>query len=308
MVHNIAIIGSGPAGLTAALYAGRSSLKPLVIEGNMPGGQLTTTTDVENWPGEVSIKGPEVMKKLRDHAAYYGAQFLGDLVVRVDFSQKPYKLYTENGEEIKAHSVIIASGASHKKLKVPGELEYWGKGVTTCATCDGPFYRNQEVVIAGGGNTAITEASFLSRFASKITLVQILPELSANDPLKHKVLEDPKVSILYNSKIVEIKGNSYGMLDSLIIENHITKEVMHLKAAGLFIAIGFKPNTDMFQEQLEMDEFGYLKLTDTTKTSKEGIFAAGDVSDYRYMQAITSAGFGCMAALDCEQYLRKLGS
>ena len=303
MVHNVVIIGSGPAGLTAGVYTARATLKPLIVDGNLPGGQLMTTTDVENWPGNTSIKGPALMMNMRAHAEHYGATFLGDTITNIDLSSRPYTLFTQGGEELKTRAIIIATGAAHRKLNVPGEHEYWGKGVTTCATCDGPFYRDQEVVIAGGGNTAVTEASFLSRFASKITIVQNLAELSANDPLKFKVLEDPKVSFVYSSVIREIKGDGNHM-KAIVVEHQQTKKQTTIPAAGLFIAIGFKPNTDLFKGHLDMDSFGYLKLTDHTKTNKEGVFAAGDVSDYRYMQAITAAGFGCMAALDCEQYLR----
>lgn len=303
MIHNVIILGSGPAGLTAGIYTARATLAPLIIDGRLPGGQLMTTTDVENWPGNISIKGPDLMMNMREHATHYGATFLSELITKVDFSTSPYKLFTETGDVLETKSVIITTGSAHRKLNVSGEAEYWGKGVTTCATCDGPFYKDREVVIAGGGNTAVTEASFLSRFASKITIVQNLAQLSANDPLKFKVLEDPKVKILYSSKIIEVNGDG-NHLGSITVEHQETKQKTTIPCAGLFIAIGFKPNTDLFINQLDIDSYGYLKLNGATKTSKEGIFAAGDVCDYRYMQAITSAGFGCMAALDAEQYLR----
>lgn len=304
MAYKVVIIGSGPAGLTAGVYTSRAKLSPLIIEGNLPGGQLMTTTLVENWPGEVSIMGPQLMQKMKEHAKKYGASFESNLVKNVDLSKFPYQIIMDSGKTIETESIIIASGASHKKLDCKGEKEYWGKGVTTCATCDGPFYQDREVIIAGGGNTAVTEASFLSKFASKITIIQILEQLSANDPIKDQVLADPKVSFVYNSKIVEIKGNGEHVT-SIIVENQKTKESKEIPASGIFIAVGFKPNTDMFKGQLDMDQYGYLKLTDGTKTSKEGVFAAGDVSDYRYMQAITAAGLGCMAALDCEKYVRE---
>jgi thioredoxin reductase (NADPH) len=303
MTHKLIIIGSGPAGLSAGIYTARSNLSPLIVDGNRPGGQLMTTTAVENWPGDISVMGPELMMRMRKHAQHYGAQFLDDSIVETDFSKKPYVLKTQTGKVLQADAIIIASGASHKKLNIPGEKEYWGKGVTTCATCDGPFYRDLDVIIAGGGNTAVTEASFLTRFARSITLVQILDELSANDPIKEQVLKDPKVKILTSSAIKSIQGENDKVV-SVTVENHKTKETSIIPASGLFVAIGFRPNTDMFKGQLEMNQYGYLELTKSTHTSKEGIFAAGDVSDYRYMQAITSAGFGCMAALDCEAYLR----
>lgn len=302
MVHKVVIIGSGPAGLTAGIYTSRAKLKPLIIAGNLPGGQLMTTTTVENWPGDITVMGSELMMRMKKHAEHYGATFESDTIKTVDLSSKPYKIFTESGKAIETESIIIATGASHKKLGCKGEAEYFGKGVTTCATCDGPFYQDKDVIIAGGGNTAVTEATFLTRFVRKITLVQILDKLSANDPIKDRVLADSKVEFAYSSKIVEIKGNGEHVT-SIVIENQKTKEVREIEASGIFVAVGFKPNTDMFKGQLDMNEFGYLKLTNGTKTSKEGVFAAGDVSDFRYMQAITAAGLGCMAALDCESYI-----
>ncbi|MCK4264844.1 thioredoxin-disulfide reductase [Candidatus Babeliales bacterium] len=304
MVHKLIILGSGPAGLTAGIYAARGKLSPLIIEGNKPGGQLTTTTYVENWPGEKKILGIELMEKIKKHAEHYGTTFLSDSVIKADLSKKPYTLTTEGGKTLSAESIIIATGASHKKLKAKGEDEYWGKGVTTCATCDAPFYQDKEVVIAGGGNTAVTEAAFLTRFAKKITIIQILDKLSANDPIRDEVEKDPKIEIILNSAIKEIKGDGK-KINVVVIENQKTKESKTIPTSGVFVAIGFKPNTDIFKDQLDMDEFGYLKIIDHTKTSKEGIFTAGDVSDYKYMQAVTSSGFGCMAALDCETYLQK---
>ena len=304
-VRKIIILGSGPAGLTAGIYSARSKLKPLILEGNVPGGQLTTTTDVENWPGDKSVNGPQLMMRMKEHAKHYGSEFMGDQVVKADLSKKPYTLYTEAKKTLQTQSIIIATGASHKKLGCPGEKEYLGKGVTTCATCDGPFYQDKEVIVVGGGNTAVTEASFLTRFVKKVTVVQIMDHITANDPIKDEVIDNPKVEIILSSTVKEIKGDGEKVTE-VVIENQDTKETKSINASGVFVAIGFKPNTDMFKNQLEMDKFGYLKLTDSTRTSKEGIFAAGDVSDYRYMQAITSAGFGCMAALDCEGYLREL--
>ena len=303
MTHKVIIIGSGPAGLTAGIYTGRSKLEPLIIDGKQPGGQLMTTTFVENWPGVTKDTGPKIMADMRAHAEAYGSTFLGDQVSKVDLSSTPYKVHTEGGKVLETQTIIVASGASHKKLGVPGEEEYWGKGITTCATCDAPFYTDKEVVVVGGGNTAVTEASFLTRFTKKITIVQIEESLSANDPIKDDVLGDPDIKFLYNSTIKEMKGDGKH-LKELVIENVKTKETQTIPANGLFVAIGFKPNTDMFKGELEMDKFGYLKLHDQTRTSKDGVFAAGDVADYRYMQAVTAAGFGCMAALDCEQFIR----
>ncbi len=305
MIHKVIILGSGPAGLTAGIYAGRAKLAPLIIEGSQPGGQLMTTTWVENWPGEIHAMGPDIMMKLRDHAAAYGAQFMQDTVVRVDLSQKPYRLYTENGTELATESIIISTGSSHRKLGAIGEQEYWGRGVTTCATCDGPFYQDREVLIAGGGNTAMTEASFLKGFARKVTVVQILDAITANDPIKDTVIGDPKVEIIVSNRVVEIRGDGNHVTE-VVIENQNTKERTTISTAAVFVAVGFSPNTGLFEDQLERDKYGYLILHDKTKTSKDGVFACGDVADYQYRQAITSAGYGCMAALDCESYLRSL--
>jgi len=303
MKHKVVIVGSGPAGLTAAIYLGRAKLNPLVIEGNMPGGQLVSTTYVENWPGNIKILGAQLMHNILDHAKYYGAEFISDLVVSVDFSKQPYKLFTQSGRVIETDSVIISSGSSHKKLGVPGEKEYWGRGVGTCATCDGPFFTDQEIVIAGGGNSAVTEASFLTRFAKKISLVQNCEALTANDPIKDEVLASAKVDVIYSSVITEILGNGEHVT-GIKIKNLKDQQERIIGARGLFIAIGLKPNTEIFKGHLDMDNYGYLKLSGNTQTSKEGIFAAGDVSDYKYMQAIVASGFGCMASLDCEKYLR----
>ncbi|HBS47733.1 TPA: thioredoxin-disulfide reductase [Candidatus Dependentiae bacterium] len=303
MKRKVVIIGSGPAGLTAAIYTARAKLNPLVIEGNSPGGQLVTTTYIENWPGEKKILGAQLMNNIREHAKAYGAEIISDLAVNVDFSSQPYKIFTQSGKIIESDSVIIATGASHRKLNIGGEKEYWGRGVGTCATCDGPFFAEQDVVIIGGGNTAVTEASFLCRFAKKITIIQNLETLSANDPIKDEVLADPKINVVYNSLAMEIVGDGQNVT-GVKIKNQKDNSTSVIPARGVFVAIGFKPNTEIFKNHLEVDSYGYLKLSGSTQTSKEGIFAAGDVADFKYMQAIVSSGFGCMAALDCEIYLR----
>lgn len=305
MVRKVIIIGSGPAGLTAGIYTARSKLQPLIIEGEMPGGQLMTTTAVENWPGYVSIQGPDLMIGMRDQAAHCGAELLMENVVSVDFSQRPYSLTTSSGTTFQAESVIIATGASHKKLHVPGETEYWGRGVTVCATCDAPFYEGKEVVVVGGGNTAVTEAEHLTKYAKKVTVIHILDKLTATDPIKDKVLAHPQVEIIYSSTIKEICGDG-DRITHLVIENQLDKSTINYPTDGLFVAIGLKPNTDLFKGQLEMDQYGIIKRVGETETTKEGIFAAGDVVDYIYKQAITSAGDGCKAALDCERYLTGL--
>ncbi len=302
--YDVAIIGSGPAGLTAGIYSSRAQLKTIVIEGNQPGGQLMTTTAVENWPGEISIQGPDLMLKMREQTEHCGATLLQESIVSVDFSKRPFTLTSSSGAVIEAKSVIIATGASHKKLGCPGEQEYFSKGVAVCATCDAPFYRDKEVVVVGGGNTAVTEVEHLTHHVKKITVIQISEALSANDPIKFKVLDHPKVSFMYNSIVKEIKGNGNNVT-GLTIENTQTKEITELSANGVFVAIGFNPNTELFNGQLERDRIGYITVTNNTITSVEGVFAAGDVSDWRYRQAITSAGMGCQAALDAQTFLAK---
>jgi thioredoxin reductase (NADPH) len=302
MKYSVAIIGSGPAGLTAGVYSSRAKLSTVIIEGNQPGGQLTTTTAVENWPGNVSIMGPDLMANMREHASSYGCAFVQENIIRVDFTKKPYTLFTESGKELQADAVIIATGASHKKLGCKGESEYFAKGVSTCSTCDAPFYQGKEVIVVGGGNSAVTEAEHLLHFAKKVTIVHILDQLTANDPIKDKVLGHPQASFIYSSTIKEICGDGQKVTE-VILENQKDKSTQTIKADGVFIAIGFNPNTKLFEGQLEIDQFGYLVLQGHTQTSKEGIFAAGDVADFKYRQAITAAGMGCMAALDCQGYL-----
>ncbi len=304
MTHKVIIIGSGPAGLTAGVYTGRSKLKPLLIAGNQPGGQLTTTTTVENWPGNTEIIGPQLMMNMQEHAKACGCEIIFDTVTKVDFSQKPYKITTQNGTEYLTESVIISTGASHKKLNIPGEQEYWAKGVSVCATCDAPFFIDKHVIIVGGGNSAIQEADHLAKFAKKVTLIHILETLTATDPLKDKVIQNPKIDILYSSALKEIKGDEQ-KVTKIILENQKDKSIKELDADGVFIAIGMKPNTAIFKDQIDLDDYGYIKPFDKTKTNKDGIFVAGDVSDYVYQQAITAAGQGCMAALDCQKYLDK---
>ena len=302
MKYQVAIIGSGPAGLTAGVYAARAKLSTIVFEGNQPGGQLTTTTMVENWPGETSILGLDLMEKMRDHAKKYGCLLAQKSITKVDLSAQPYKLYTEGNEVIEAESLIIATGSSNKKLGCAGEAEYFSKGVSTCATCDAPFYSNKEVIVVGGGNSAVTEAEHLLHFASKVTVVHILDQLTATDPIKDKVLNSSKAAFMYNSTVVEIQGDGQ-RVTHVVIENQKDKSQTTIKADGVFVAIGFNPNTQLFKDQLKIDQYGYLVLSGHTQTSKEGVFAAGDVADFLYRQAITSAGMGCMAALDAQRYL-----
>lgn len=304
MTYDIIIIGSGPAGLTAGVYAGRGNFKTLILEGMLPGGQLMTTTYVENWPGDESVLGPDLMERMRNHAKKYGAELIQDPVVAVDFKNKPFKLTTESGAVYQAHSVIIATGAHHKKLNVPGEMDYFAKGVSTCATCDAPFYRDKDVIIAGGGNSAVTEAEHLLKFVKSLTIVQNLDKLTATDPIKEKVINNPRVRFVFNSVIKEIKGDG-NHITEVITHNTVDNSIQTIATNGLFIAIGLEPGTKLFKDHIELDKFGYVVLHGHTQTSVPGVFAAGDVADYRYRQAITSAGAGCQAALDAQEYLAR---
>jgi len=305
LIHSLIIIGSGPAGQTAAIYAARAMLNPIVIEGNNPGGQLMGTTIVENWSGNPSILGPTLMSNMREHAQHFGTQFIAQSVTKVDFSKKPFTIWTDANQELKAHCIIVATGASPLKLGCPGEDKYWGgKGVSVCAVCDGFFYQNKKVLVIGGGDTAMEEASFLKKFTKDVTVIQLMDTLTASHPLKKRILDDPDITVLYNSTVTEIKGNGDHVTGAIIINNK-TGTSSTLEAEGIFIAIGLKPNTGILKGHLALNKYGYLEVTDHTRTSVKGIFAAGDVFDYRYRQAITAAGSGCMAALDAERYLKE---
>jgi thioredoxin reductase (NADPH) len=301
--EQLIIIGSGPAGLTAAIYAARANLHPLVIEGSKPGGQLMGTTAVENWPGIKSIMGPKLMMDMKEHAQSFGTRFKAGNVTEVDFKQRPFTIKTDK-ETFKANSVIIATGATPKRLHIPGEEEYWGKGVTTCAVCDGAFFNDKPVVIVGGGDTAMEDASFMTKFTDNITIVHIMDKLTASAAMQKRVIDNPKINIIYNSTVTEIFGNDNGVT-AAAITNQKTGEQTKIDTNAVFVAIGYKPNTTIFKDNIELDKWGYLKVTDNTKTSVEGVFSAGDVADFRYRQAITSAGSGCMAALDAERWLSK---
>lgn len=303
--HKLLIIGSGPAGLTAAIYAARSNLQPVIIDGNTPGGQLMGTSLVENWPGIKSILGPKLMIDMRDHAKHFGTQFISSSVTRADFSKKPFTVWTEDNTQIQAHSIIIATGATPKKLGVPGEEKYWGKGITTCAVCDGAFYPDKNVLVIGGGDTAMEDSSFLKKFTKKITVVQIEDKLTASHAMQQRVVNDPDIKVILSSTITEFTGDD-NHVKKAIIANKKTGEKTTLDIDGAFIAIGLSPNTKPFQDQVECDKWGYIKVNNEVHTSVEGIFAGGDVHDFRYRQAVTSAGAGCMAALEAERYLKNI--
>ena len=305
-IHEVLIIGSGPAGLTAAIYAARAELNPVVFEGKDPGGQLIWTSLVENWPGNISILGAHLINNIKKHAKHFGAHTTNESIAKVDFTAHPFTLFTDKGTEYKTKSVIIATGAGPRKLNCPGEKEYWGKGVTTCAICDGAFFKDMPVVIVGGGDTAMEDASFMSKFTNNITIVHILDKLTASAAMQTRILENPNINILYNSTVTEIKGNGEHVTD-IVIKNQKTDEETTIPARALFLAIGLKPNTEFLKGALKLDKYGYIEtFCPTTATSVEGVFACGDAADYIYKQAITSSATGCMAALDAQRYLSKL--
>ena len=305
--HNkLIILGSGPAGYSASIYAARAGLNPIIIAGSQEGGQLTTTTDVENWPGDGDgLQGPELMDRMKKHSQQFDVEIINDHINKVDLSSKPFTL--EGTNSYTCDSLIISTGASAMYLGLPSEKEFLGKGVSACATCDGFFYKDQEVVVVGGGNTAVEEALYLSRICSKVHLIHRRDELRAEKILQDRLFEQEKngnVNILWNSQLKEILGDKMGVNGVLIEQNG---SEVNIPVMGVFIAIGHKPNTDIFNGQLDMDH-GYIQIKSgtngsATSTSVDGVFAAGDVSDQIYRQAVTSAGFGCMAALDAEKFL-----
>ena len=301
-VHELIIIGAAPAGLTAAIYAARARLNPLVISGPKPGGQLMGTTYIENWPGMPSILGPELMANLRQHAAHFGTTFLDETVTKVDFSQRPFTLWTQHETRLQAASVIVATGANARSLNCPGENEYWGKGVTTCAVCDGAFYHNVPVVIVGGGDTGMESALFMTKFTDQITLVQNQAQLTASKIMQERVLKQPQIKLLYQHTVTKIIGDGQHVT-GIELQDQVTHQHQTLPTQAVFIAIGFQPNTQLFQGQLAVDQWGYLQTTAEVFTSVPGVFAAGDAVDFKYRQAITAAGTGCMAALAAERFL-----
>ncbi|KIL36461.1 thioredoxin reductase [Cohnella kolymensis] len=303
-MHKTIIIGTGPAGLTAAIYLARANLNPLVIEGPEPGGQLTTTTEVENFPGfPEGIMGPELMANMRKQAERFGAEFRSGWVNKVDMSKRPFTLSVEGMGELQAETLIISTGASAKYLGIPGEKDSVGRGVSTCATCDGFFFRNKKIVVVGGGDSAMEEAHFLTKFASEVVLVNRRNELRASKIMQDRARNNPKISWNLNRTPLEVISGDNGVT-GLKVNNNETGLEEVIETDGIFVAIGHTPNTRFLDGQLDTDETGYLLVKPgTTETNIPGVFACGDVQDHRYRQAISAAGTGCMAALDCERFL-----
>lgn len=300
----VLIIGAGPAGYTAAIYAARANLSPVLVQGMQPGGQLTITTDVENYPGFAeTIQGPWLMEQMQAQATHVGTEIISDMIVSVDFAKRPFTATGDSGTVYSADTVVIATGATARWLGIPSEKTFMGKGVSACATCDGFFYRGKEVAIVGGGNTAVEEALFLTNFCTKVTLIHRRDSLRAERIMQERLFGNEKIEIIWNAAVEEVLGTEAGMT-GLRLKDTVTGAEMRLDAEGLFVAIGHDPATKIFKGQIKMDEHGYIVTTpDSTETSVSGVFAAGDVKDKIYRQAVTAAGMGCMAALEADRFL-----
>ena len=303
------IIGSGPAGYTAGVYASRAMLDPILVQGLEPGGQLTTTTEVENWPGDTEVQGPDLMVRMEAHARAVGTEIVSDIITSVDLSRRPFVAQSDSGTTYVADAVVLATGARAKWLGLPSEEEFKGFGVSACATCDGFFYRGQEIVVIGGGNTAVEEALFLTNFASKVTLIHRRDELRAEKILQNRLFKNPKIEPLWHHELVEVLGESNPKGVTGVRARHVeTGEITEIPAKGVFVAIGHAPANELVVDQLETHMGGYVKTTPgSTETAIPGVFAAGDITDWKYRQAVTSAGMGCMAALEAERFLAEVG-
>lgn len=301
----VLIIGSGPAGYSAGVYASRAMLSPILVQGIEPGGQLTTTTEVENWPGDTEVQGPDLMVRMEAHARAMGCEIIGDIITSIDLQKRPFTAQSDSGTVYTADAVILCTGARAKWLGLPSEEKFKGFGVSACATCDGFFYRGQEIVVVGGGNTAVEEALFLTNFASKVTLIHRRDELRAEKILQNRLMKNEKIEPLWFHEIEEVIGadNPLGV-EGVKVKHTKTGEITEIPCKGVFIAIGHAPASELVKDQLETHMGGYVKVEDgSTKTAIPGVFAAGDLTDHVYRQAVTSAGMGCMAALDAERFL-----
>ena len=305
----VLIIGSGPAGYTAGVYASRAMLEPILVQGIAPGGQLTTTTEVENWPGDTEVQGPDLMIRMEAHAKAMGCEIIGDIISNLDLSQRPFTAKGDSGAVYTADAVILATGARAKWLGLPSEEKFKGFGVSACATCDGFFYRGQEIVVIGGGNTAVEEALFLTNFASKVTLIHRRDELRAEKILQDRLLKHPKIEPLWFHQLDEVIGTDSPLgVEGVRVKNVKTGEITEIACKGVFVAIGHSPATELVKDVLETHSGGYVVVEPgSTRTSIPGVYAAGDLTDDTYRQAITSAGMGCMAALDAEKFLAENG-
>lgn len=305
----VLIIGSGPAGYTAGVYASRAMLEPILLQGIEPGGQLTTTTEVENWPGDTEVQGPDLMIRMEAHAKAMGCEIIGDIISNLDLSQRPFTAKGDSGAVYTADAVILATGARAKWLGLPSEEKFKGFGVSACATCDGFFYRGQEIVVIGGGNTAVEEALFLTNFASKVTLIHRRDELRAEKILQDRLLKHPKIEPLWFHQLDEVIGTDSPLgVEGVRVKNVKTGEITEIACKGVFVAIGHSPATELVKDVLETHSGGYVVVEPgSTRTSIPGVYAAGDLTDDTYRQAITSAGMGCMAALDAEKFLAENG-
>jgi thioredoxin reductase (NADPH) len=309
-MEQVIIIGAGPAGYTAGIYAGRANLAPLLFAGPQPGGQLTTTTDVENWPGyEAGIMGPELVENCRKQAERFGTRVVQETVTAVDFSVQPYKVMTDGGKTYEAATVIVATGASARRLGLPSETALMGKGVSACATCDGFFFKGKEVVVVGGGDSAMEEASFLTKFATKVTMLNRTEKFRASVPLLERCKKNDKIVFVNNAEVVEVLGVAEGKVTGVKIKDNKTGMVSDLKTDGLFTAIGHLPNTGFLKGWLDLDKVGYVKTDGMGQvtTKHKGVYVCGDAMDARYRQAVTAAGTGCMAALEAEKFLTHRG-
>ena len=306
--ENVVILGSGPAGLTAAIYTARANLRPIVIEGSVMGGQLAITTDVENFPGfPKGVQGPELMELMHAQAERFGTRFVRGNATAIDVRQRPFTVTTEEGGVLRTHTLLITTGASAKFLGLASERKLLGHGVSACATCDGFFFKGKKVVVVGGGDTAMEESNFLTKFASEVTIVHRRDAFRASKIMQDRVLKHPKIEVIWDSGVEEIRDASAGRVTGVRLKHLKTGQLSEHACDGVFIAIGHQPNTEFFKDQLALDEKGYLVVRDQTKTSVEGVFAGGDVQDIRYRQAVTAAGSGCMAAMDVEKYLEAQG-